>query len=493
MRPRHSVALATPVLAAAAAFLTATSNAHAEERRVPEDYPTIQAAIDAAFDGDVVSIAEGQYEPIQLRSKAIALVGRGLAAKTIIDGGGSARVVEASGIGQGAAEFRNLTIANGYLAGTSGLTGAGINALGSNLSLSGVTIRNCILNQLSSGFESCIGSGVFVANGTLTIDNCIFEDNSISAQNTGNVDSQILTGGAAFGCKSSALICTDAVFRMNNTACSTTGTSWHNVWAWGGAAYLEGCQATVTRCAFEENSTSATNPSSGVAAALSGGAAIFSWASALEVVDSSFLRNSASASSVTSFSVGYNNALGGAIWHRISNAPLIINASIFVENTCNASLVNRGTSGGGAVYLEAAQAEIESCGFVQNEARVGPKGSVAFGGAVGAANSGVSITASRLCANTSPQAGIRSDATNSTISIPSSTCVSILADCSECAPTCVADLAADGVVDGIDISILLSNWGTDGAGYPGVDLDGDGLVGGADLATLLGAWGACPE
>jgi len=47
-----------------------------------------------------------------------------------------------------------------------------------------------------------------------------------------------------------------------------------------------------------------------------------------------------------------------------------------------------------------------------------------------------------------------------------------------------ADLNGDGVVDGADLGILLSNWGTPGPG----DLDGNGVVDGADLGALLKAW-----
>lgn len=53
---------------------------------------------------------------------------------------------------------------------------------------------------------------------------------------------------------------------------------------------------------------------------------------------------------------------------------------------------------------------------------------------------------------------------------------------------CPADLDGDGIVDGSDLGILLSNWGGDGDG----DLNQDGLVDGADLGELLGAWGDCP-
>ncbi len=48
------------------------------------------------------------------------------------------------------------------------------------------------------------------------------------------------------------------------------------------------------------------------------------------------------------------------------------------------------------------------------------------------------------------------------------------------------DLNGDGLVNGADLAIMLSAWGT---ANPTADLNGDGVVGGADLAALLGAWG----
>ena len=48
------------------------------------------------------------------------------------------------------------------------------------------------------------------------------------------------------------------------------------------------------------------------------------------------------------------------------------------------------------------------------------------------------------------------------------------------------DFNGDGLVDGADLSLLLSGWGGNDIG---LDLDGDGQVGGNDLAVLLGAWG----
>lgn len=53
-----------------------------------------------------------------------------------------------------------------------------------------------------------------------------------------------------------------------------------------------------------------------------------------------------------------------------------------------------------------------------------------------------------------------------------------------------ADLNQDGVVDGVDLAIVLGAWGAcDGCI---ADLDGNGSVDGADLALILGSWSGSP-
>lgn len=54
-------------------------------------------------------------------------------------------------------------------------------------------------------------------------------------------------------------------------------------------------------------------------------------------------------------------------------------------------------------------------------------------------------------------------------------------------PACPADLDGDGVVGGLDLTVVLGGWGSSGSG----DIDGDGIVGGLDLTFVLGAWGPC--
>lgn len=58
----------------------------------------------------------------------------------------------------------------------------------------------------------------------------------------------------------------------------------------------------------------------------------------------------------------------------------------------------------------------------------------------------------------------------------------------ECEDQVPGDLNGDGVVDGADLSELLSRWGVCPAPCS-ADLDGNGVVDGADLSTLLSRWG----
>jgi len=51
-------------------------------------------------------------------------------------------------------------------------------------------------------------------------------------------------------------------------------------------------------------------------------------------------------------------------------------------------------------------------------------------------------------------------------------------------PSTPGDFNGDGLVDGQDLGVLLSQWGTDGS----ADLNGDGLVDGSDLGMLLANW-----
>jgi hypothetical protein len=53
----------------------------------------------------------------------------------------------------------------------------------------------------------------------------------------------------------------------------------------------------------------------------------------------------------------------------------------------------------------------------------------------------------------------------------------------------LGDLNNDGQVNGVDLAIILNNWGICGLGTCPADIDRDGLVNGVDLAIVLSNWG----
>jgi hypothetical protein len=57
-----------------------------------------------------------------------------------------------------------------------------------------------------------------------------------------------------------------------------------------------------------------------------------------------------------------------------------------------------------------------------------------------------------------------------------------------CLPTCLADVNEDLVVDGVDLGMLLADWGQQSSN---ADFNKDGFVDGQDLGILLGDWGGC--
>lgn len=60
------------------------------------------------------------------------------------------------------------------------------------------------------------------------------------------------------------------------------------------------------------------------------------------------------------------------------------------------------------------------------------------------------------------------------------------------APPCPGDVDRSGAVNGVDLAVVLTNWGIPSPKYPGADVNDDGVVDGTDLATVLAGWGACP-
>ncbi|TVR53463.1 MAG: hypothetical protein EA426_17860, partial [Spirochaetaceae bacterium] len=129
---------------------------------VPDDYSTIQAAIDAASDGDTVLVAQGTYtENLDFRGKRITVSSIGFStnpavvAATIIDGGGNGRVVVFNSGETNESVLQGFTITGGYRNRSSG---AGILVSNSSSPI----IRNNVIKDNVADSVNAFGGGAYV-------------------------------------------------------------------------------------------------------------------------------------------------------------------------------------------------------------------------------------------------------------------------------------------------------------------------------------------
>jgi hypothetical protein len=178
-------------------FLLAVSSlGQATTRLVPDNYPTIQDAVDASLDGDIIILAPGAYKgngnrDIDFHGNAITLKSRGNARTCVIDCQGSEldphrgfyfhsagdanSTIEGVSIIGGYAElggaiysyYANLRIVGCIISGNKAVSGGAIHAVRSNLSI-GHSILS--LNDASNrgGGINCGGEVVNITNCTIT-------------------------------------------------------------------------------------------------------------------------------------------------------------------------------------------------------------------------------------------------------------------------------------------------------------------------------------
>lgn len=222
-------------LAALAALGVAAPTSFAGTINVPADFPTIQAAINAAIDGDVINIAKGTYkENVDLGTKNLTLQGQGdhVVQNTTLNGSNGGSCITIAGGQDSTTVITGLTIkfGNGTLIGTKRY-GGGIYI--ANASSPTITENRIGFNGKSTGANSAFqGGGIFVsADSHPLIQFNLIANNFTSPKGAG--------GGLYAG---GDLVIDGNRFAENG---SVNGT--------GGGAYLTGVSATCTNNTFSQN------------------------------------------------------------------------------------------------------------------------------------------------------------------------------------------------------------------------------------------------
>jgi hypothetical protein len=219
-------------------LLVTAASGSAATRLVPDEYATIQAAIDACVDGDVVIVAEGIYfENINFKGRNIILRGTdpnnpNVVAATIIDGGQNGSVATFSSGEDANCVLNGFTLTNGC--GSEEQFGSYTLPFGGAIYCagSGPTITNCII----TGNKATYGAGIFAGrNGNPTITNCTIIGNNRPGIGGG------YTGGGIYCWWNSAATITDCTISGNHGA----GIYFHGT---------ESPSAEISNCEITDNS-----------------------------------------------------------------------------------------------------------------------------------------------------------------------------------------------------------------------------------------------
>nr|MBC8465524.1 right-handed parallel beta-helix repeat-containing protein [bacterium] len=231
----------------------------AEVINVPDDFETIQGAINESEDGDTVLVDEGVYREnlnfwgiqILLASRFIFEEDTNLIEETVIDGNREGSVITMTNGEPEGTEIIGLTIRNG--AGTRVdiddeewyFCGAGVFAIDAS-----PTFRSCVITNNRIDDERSRASGVYIDGGSARFINCLTADNSpggLSAKNAsveltgcrfiydsaginGGEDREIIVrnclfSGNGLGLRSSDITVEDCVFRENDSGLSLGSTT----------------------------------------------------------------------------------------------------------------------------------------------------------------------------------------------------------------------------------------------------------------------------
>ncbi len=237
------------IYAALVATLMFAGTSFAETINVPGDYTTIQGAIDASSDGDVIAIAAGTYYENNLHTFSYSITIQGtlnkdgsLATTINANGGGSVFFFEYGGVS--GTEIKDLVITGG-----SSSNGGGIYCRDSS-----PIISNCTI----TGNEANYGGGIYCWDSNPTITDCTISGNTAnwgvgiycnSNSSPTITDCTIESNTANYG---------GGIYCHNNSNptisnCTISGNTAN--YDGGGGIYCWNSNPTITDCTIEGNTS----------------------------------------------------------------------------------------------------------------------------------------------------------------------------------------------------------------------------------------------
>ncbi len=217
----------------------------AEIINVPDDFETIQAAINESEDGDTVLVQPGEYvENINIEGIAITVASifltigdEDVIEATVVNGDASSSCIRITGVDEGVCQIVGFRVTNG-----DNRIGGGLNIEGSNVHLDALNINKN---------SATLGGGIYGRNSEMFIENCVVSTN------------EALDGGGLYAVRSQFEI-RHCIFRENSA--NTWGgaivvedsellldfseiSSNESVRGWGGAIYSVGnSQTRMNKC-----------------------------------------------------------------------------------------------------------------------------------------------------------------------------------------------------------------------------------------------------
>jgi len=274
------------------------------------DFPTIQDAVDASTDGDVIELGSGTFrgtgnrdinyhgKPITVRSQT------GAPGDCIIDCEGSSSARHRGfhfGVGNPGASLEGITITNGF------------SEVGGGISCGSQSVARLADCRIIGNFATDKGGGLDLFHSEVTMENCVVSNNTASGEEGQGVGGGILCSGSLVA-----------------RGCLISGNVSHS----GGGLWSFDCEVQVIDSEVQDNLADYN-------------AGISCNTGTVDVLRTTFQRNVAS----------LENA--GMWLHNLDGASVV--GSIFANNVCDTG------STGGLAVARAGDATIESCLFYANQ------------------------------------------------------------------------------------------------------------------------------